>query len=96
MLIEEKLNNLNPKDIAVMRIIEGLRTAFEYVPVSKIKERFNYGNKVILNQILNKLNKLELIEHNFMKGEDAYRLKSLGYETLAFWDLKKQGVIKKY
>lgn len=95
MLIEEIINYLNPKDIAVMRIIEGLRTAFKYVPVSKIKDRLGYKNKNLLEEALNKLNKLELIEHKYMKEEDAYRLRSMAYEVLAFWDLKKQGVIKK-
>ena len=78
-----------------MRIIEGLRTAFRYVPYSKIEERFGYKNKRELKKILNKLNKLELLEHYYMKGEDSYRLRNLSYEVLAFWDLKKQGVIKK-
>ncbi|MEO2154911.1 MAG: RIO1 family regulatory kinase/ATPase [Nanoarchaeota archaeon] len=92
--INNLLEELNEKDIAVLRIIEGLRTAFQFAPVSKIKERYNYKDKREVEKILNKLNKLELVEHGFMKNEDAYRLRNLAYEVLAFWDLKKQGIIK--
>ena len=93
-MIFKLLDELTPKDIAVLRIMEGLRTAFRYIQISKIEERFNYDKK-LLPEILSKLNRLELIEHGRMKEEDAYRLRNLAYEVLAFWDLKKQGVIKR-
>ncbi len=87
--------DLNKKDIACLRILEGLRNSFRFVPLSKVIERYGYDNKKELVDIIKKLNKLKLIEYGQIGDEKGFRLRNRAYTVLAFWDLWKQGIIKK-
>jgi RIO-like serine/threonine protein kinase len=86
--------NLNKKDIACLRILEGLRNSYKFIPLTKIVERYHYKNKRELIEIIKKLNKLKLIEYGIIGEEEGFRLRNISFTILAFWDLWKQGVIK--
>lgn len=81
-------------DIAIMRVIDGLRTVFEWIPESNIKEKLPYSTKLITKR-LNKLASLRLIKYSHLShyGENAAMLNEKGFDTLALWDFKQHNVV---
>jgi len=82
-------------DIAIMRVIDGLRTAFEWVPESSIKEKLPYSPKIVSKR-MQKIARLRLIRYTFVShyGEWAAMLTERGFDTLALWDFKHHNVIE--
>ncbi|MHA1506915.1 MAG: RIO1 family regulatory kinase/ATPase domain-containing protein [Candidatus Asgardarchaeia archaeon] len=90
------MSYVEKEDIAIMRIIDGLREVFEWVPEESITEKLPYGKKDISFR-LKKLDKLKLIEYRYIDSLASWCTKLLerGFDTLALWDFKKHKVLDK-
>jgi len=84
---------LDKKDVAILRVLDGLRRGFEVVFVSKIVEKTPFSYDFVMKR-LRKLNKMKLVE--LRRGEREWGAKILqrGLDELAVWNLVTHGVIK--
>ncbi len=80
---------------AILRILAGLRYAFEWIPYSKLKERITYPESEIKKR-LRELNKAKAIQmsYNPVLKEWTFKITQKGLDLIALWDLKRNDVIK--
>jgi len=81
-------------DIAVLRTIDGLRTAFEYVPIETLIEKLPYSPKKVIHRV-EKLARMGLIRYIYVPAMNTKgaRITEKGFDTLALWDFKKHEII---
>ncbi|MCD6403027.1 MAG: hypothetical protein J7K98_01715 [Candidatus Aenigmarchaeota archaeon] len=84
---------LDKKDIAILRVLDGLRGSFEFVLISKISEKTPFSQDFIFKR-LEKMNKLKLVELRKYEVEWGCRITQKGMDTLAVWNFKTHDVIK--
>jgi len=87
---------VDEKDIAILRVIDGLRTAFEWVPIEKIIEKLPYKEFEVKRRI-KELEKMNLTRYRYVSHYNSFAamLTEKGFDTLALWDFKKHDVIEK-
>ena len=82
---------MDKKDIAILRIIDGLWETYEWVPVFDIRERLTI--KLPLEKKIKQMEQKGLLDWRKYMGEPVVRIKERGKDLLAVWDFKKHGVI---
>jgi len=80
-------------DIAILRVLDGIRGSFEYAWSKKIIEKLPYKAEVVKKRLL-KLNKLKMIEIKNYEKEVGCKILQKGLDILAIWNFKKHGIIK--
>ena len=85
---------IDEKDVALLRVVEGLRTAFEWVPYKSILEKLPYSERRIKRRLID-LERMGLIRVRYVSyyGQTSVMILEKGFDTLALWDFKKHGVI---
>lgn len=84
---------LDKKDIAILRVLDGLRKGFEVVFVSKISEKTSFNEDFIMKR-LKKLNKMKLIQLRRGEREWGGKILQRGLDELVVWNLVTHGIIK--
>lgn len=84
---------MDARDIAVLRVVDGLWETYRWVPVGELRERL--PGRVPLEKKLSGLEKQGMLvwESRSFRGEPAVRLTERGLDMLAAWDYKRHGVI---
>lgn len=86
---------LDERDVAILRVIEGLRTVYEWVPLSSIIDKVPFPEGEVQSR-LRFLKSARLIRYSFIGfyNEFAAMLLERGFDMLALWDFKRHGVIE--
>ena len=84
---------VDKKDIAILRVLDGLRGSFEFAFITKIAEKLPYDKDFVMKRLL-KLNKLKLVQLRKFEEEWGCMILQKGLDTLAVWNFKKHGIIK--
>ncbi len=87
---------VDKRDIAILRAMEGLSRAFEWVPEDKLLERLPMDYAELAAR-LEKLDNLGVIEYRYIDMYQTYaaKMKENAYDTLALWDMKKHDVYER-
>ncbi len=82
-------------DIAVLRVVEGLRTAFEWVPMSSVVDKLPYP-RIEVERRARFLEKAALVKYRYIGHYREFALMILerGFDTLALWDFKRHGILE--
>jgi len=80
-------------DIAILRVLDGIRGSFEYAWSKKIIEKLPYRAEVVKKRLL-KLNRLKMIEIKNFEKEIGCKILQKGLDTLAIWNFKKHGIVR--
>ena len=84
-MLEKLIKKVNKKDVAILRTLDGLRGSFEFVLLSKLKEKLPYKEELI-KACLKKLNKFKLIQVKRMENEIGAKILEKGLDILALWN----------
>ena len=87
-------DQVDKKDVAILRVLDGLRGSFEYILVPKVEEKTPFGRDFIMKR-LSKLNKLRLVELRRYEDDWGARITQKGLDTLSIWNFKTHGIIHK-
>ncbi|WP_456434705.1 serine/threonine-protein kinase RIO2 [Methanopyrus sp.] len=93
---DNEATEVDKRDIALLRALEGLSRAFEWVPEDKLLERLPMDYSELATR-LEKLDSLGLIDYRYIPTYQTYaaRMKERAYDTLALWDMKKHHVYER-
>lgn len=88
------MNSVDAKQVAVMRVVDGLWESREWVPVELVAEKVAYNPRKV-KKVVGKLEELGFVGwvSKGEMGEPSIKLKEKGKDALAVWDLRKHGVI---
>ncbi|TRO61966.1 hypothetical protein E2P64_00320 [Candidatus Bathyarchaeota archaeon] len=84
---------MDTKDVAILRVIDGLWETYEWVPVGEIEHRVS--SKIDVTKKLRNLEKEKLVlwkPHSF-GDEPSVKINERGLDSLAVWDFVKHGVL---
>lgn len=85
----EKLNQkVDEKDIAILRVLDGLRGSFEFVLLEKIKEKLPYSQDLI-SQRLRKLSSLKLVQARKYQNSIGFKILEKGMDVISIWNFIK-------
>jgi len=89
------LRPIDEVDVAILRVVEGLRTAFEWVPMSSVAEKLPYP-RIEVERRAKFLERAELVKYRYVGHYREFALMILekGFDTLALWDFKRHGVLE--
>lgn len=89
------MRKIDETDIAVLRVLDGLRTRYEFVPFDKIFRRMALRANEI-NKRLSYLNECGYVMFSVIRElrESGAKITETGEDALSIWDFKKHGVIK--
>lgn len=81
---------------AILRVAEGLKDFFEWIPVSKIYEKLRY-NKSLINKKIRDLIEKRLLKISFIAAynEHGIKITQKGIDYIALWDYKRNMILKK-
>ena len=87
-------DGLSEADIAILRVIDGLRSVYEYAPIESIIEKLPYSPKKVIYHI-ERLAKYSLVKYVYVPqlNTKGARITEKGFDALALWDFKKHNVI---
>ena len=85
-------SSVDAKDIAILRLIAGLRKSFEWVEFRKIDEKLPW-NTIRINRSVKKLIYLRCLRAKPPYEKPMIKITAKGLDTLALWDLKNHGVV---
>ncbi|MGQ4833417.1 MAG: RIO1 family regulatory kinase/ATPase [Candidatus Asgardarchaeia archaeon] len=87
-------DSLNEVDIAILRVIDGLRTIYEYAPIESVIEKLPYAPKKVIYHV-ERLAKFSLVKYVYVPqlNTKGVRITEKGFDALALWDFKKHDVI---
>ncbi len=84
---------VDKRDIAILRVIDGLRSTYLWVPVNEIIKRLPWGRVEIKRRIRElEKNKLIVWRSRGWSGIPEVRITERALDTLAIWDFAKHGV----
>ena len=85
---------MDAKQVAVMRVVDGLWETYEWVPMEVVEDRVSYSPRQV-RQVVGALEKLGFVSWvgKGRMGEPSVKLKERGKDALAVWDFRKHGVI---
>ncbi|MFH1106000.1 MAG: hypothetical protein V1731_02190, partial [Candidatus Aenigmatarchaeota archaeon] len=89
------MRKIDGMDIAVLRVLDGMRKGYEFVPFDKIFSRMKLRPNEI-NKRLSFLNQCGYATFSAIKElrESGAKITETGGDVLSIWDFKKHGVIK--
>ncbi len=89
------MRKIDEMDIAVLRVLDGLRMRYEFVPFDKIFGKIKLRPNEI-NKRLSYMNECGYVMFSVIKElrESGAKITETGEDALSIWDFKKHGVIK--
>ena len=85
---------MDKRDIAVLRVIDGLWETYEWVPIGEVSNRIPWS-RLTVKALMRELERRQLIswKPRVLKDMPGVKITEKGLDTLAVWDFMKHGVI---
>jgi len=93
-MIEKIFDKIDKWDIAILRVLDGLRGSFEYVELKKLLEKLPFRKGVVRDH-LRKMEKLDLVSIVKPKEETYVKILERGLDILSIWNFVKHEKIER-
>lgn len=89
----EDFRTVDTKDIAILRLVDGLRSSFQWVPFKILESKLPWNYKKLKRSIKD-MAAMDLLTLNTRNEELFIKLKLRGSDTLSLWELKNHNAIE--
>ena len=91
-MLEKLIRKVDEKDVAILRVLDGLRGSFEFVLLEKLKEKLPYSEELIKER-LRKLSSLKIVQARKQGEYIGFKILEKGMDIISVWNFIKHDKI---